>query len=167
MANKSFKGNIPMDYDGMEDVIDSMAGDCRICNHNKRKKKGNLCSGCCFKSNSSYEYADGTKRTRVYPSQKIFGPFGLVNCQDMGKHHFFHFLENRELDFTYPDLPDIDLWKMISKAKCREVGISQRNGRNFQWHIHHENEKYWDDRACNRLLCLNTEHPKFAKQNKH
>jgi len=167
MGNINFKGNGPIDYDGMQKVILSMEGDCRVCNHNEMKMQGTLCPNCCFRSNSVYEYVDGSKRTRVYPSQKIFGQYGLINCPAMGKHAFFHFLDNPEMDFTFPDLPDEDLWGIISKEKAIELGIDPKNGRNFLWHMHHENEKYWDDREINRLLCLNTEHPKFAIQNKH
>lgn len=167
MANINFKGTGPIDYDKIRAVIESMEDDCRICNHNERKIQGKLCQNCCFRSNSVYKYADGSQRTRVYPSKKIFGQYGLINLPALGKHMFFHFLDNEEMQFTHFELPDVDLWDKISKEKAIELGIDPINGKNFLWHIHHENEKYWDDRECNRLLCLNTEHPLFAIQNKH
>ena len=173
MSNINFKGG-PIDYAGIRKVIDSMPRSCRECDWVEMKKQGNLCPNCCMKSNTTY-ITKTSKRPRVYPSQKVFAKFGLINLPAMGKHMFFHFLDNEEMDFIYPPIPDEDLFGNISERLALQVGFDitdkkvrkKENIRFFLWHIHHENEKYWDDSKNNRLLCLNTEHPRFAARSKH
>lgn len=166
MSNINFKGNGSVDYEGIMRLLESMEGDCRICDHAERKRQGNLCPNCCMRSNSVYE-GKTIKRTRVYPSQKVFSQFGLINIPAMGKHTLYHFLDHPELDFTYPPLPDEDLFGTISKDKAVSLGLDPIVGKNFLWHVHHENEEYWNDSKNNKMMCLNTEHPKFAIMNKH
>ena len=166
MANINFKGNGRIDFEGIRALLESMEDDCRICNQAERKREGTLCRNCCMRSNSTYS-GDGSKRTRVYPSQKMFRQFGLINIPAMGKHTLYHFLDHPEMDFTFPVLPDEDLFGKISKQKAISLGLDPVNGKNFLWHIHHENENYWDDSENNKMLCLNTEHPKFAARNRH
>jgi hypothetical protein len=166
MSNINFKGDEPVDFEGILELLRSMEGDCRICDHVERKKQGNLCCNCCMRSNSTYGKGD-SKRSRVYPSSRVFKKFGLINLPAMGKHMLYHFLDHPELNFTYPPLPDEDLFGVISKEKAVSLGLDPEAGKNFLWHIHHENGNYWDDSEDNKMLCLNTEHPKFAARDKH
>ena len=158
MSNINFKGNGPIDFEGIRKFLETMEDDCRICDHAKRKLEGKLCNNCCMRSNSSYD----EKRRRVYPGA-IFKQFGLINLPAMGKHMFFYFLDHEELDFTYPVIPDKDLIENVN----RDVYPNAKNKKYFLWHIHHENEEYWNDSKYNLMLCLNTEHPNFGAKNKH
>lgn len=162
MGNINFKGDSPIDYAGVHVILDNMEDDCRVCNQAKRKEEGILCDRCCMRSNSTYVRKTGEKRSRVCPSTKVFKHFGLINLAAMGKHMFFYFLDNPWLDFTYPELPDEDLFGQVSKEKAIELGLDPKEyGRDFLWHIHHGNREYWNDSKWNLLLCLNTEHMAF------
>ena len=160
-----------INWEEIERIIESRMKDCRTCNLPERKAFGNVCKECPFTTCCWYILADGTRRPRVYPKAEIFGPLGLIHTSAMGKATFFHFLDNREMNFCHLPLPEVDLEGNISEVRAVKLGLdikdkkvkAKYNIKWFVWNIHHENERWWDDRECNRLLCLNTEHKAFAQ----
>lgn len=168
MVNINFKGNGRIDFDGIRNLLESMEDDCRMCDHARKKREGNLCSNCCMGSNSSYD----EERRRVYPGM-AFSQFGLINLPAMGKHTLFWFLDRPWLNFTWPQLPEEDLLGNVSESRAVQLALNLSIKRErdrvkiFLWHIHHESTEYWNDSENNTMLCLNTEHPWFGKKNKH
>jgi len=65
------------------------------------------------------------------------------------KSHLFFFLNNPNLLWTFPELPEYDFLNNH---------ISEKQ---FTWVIHHEDGNHWNDNIWNHILCLNTEHRHF------
>lgn len=153
MSNINFKDG-PINYNGIWSLIkQTNENNCRTCDLDKRKKNNTICEDCPFRFNSSYD-STTRKRTRVYPGNE-FKQFGLKNLPAMGKHTLFYFLDHPELDFIWPELPDEDRFGNISKR------VDPENGKNFLWHLHHKNKKFYDDSKNNLERCLNTEHARI------
>ena len=50
MVNINFKGNGRIDFDGIRNLLESMEDDCRMCDHARKKREGNIGDILYFKT---------------------------------------------------------------------------------------------------------------------
>jgi len=159
MANINFCGENGVDFSGIKGLL---CFDCITCNLYLKFLTDCICSKCPFSSNSTMKDKTTKKnRIRIYPG-KEFKKYGLINLPAMGKHTLFYFLYNEELNFKWPEIPQVDLLENLNK----QYYPLEDNNKKFIWHLHHENGNYWDDSCWNLFLCLNTEHGFFESEHR-
>ncbi len=110
----------------VEGLLSILKEDCIECNDIKK------CSDCIF------FYGNNGMNTRSNIKR-----FGINN---LGKQYLYYFLQNPELNWKLPLIPEEDY-----------LGNNKQN-RKLSWEIHHEDGNHYNDNKWNQILVLNTEH---------
>jgi len=109
---------------------------CINCNIYDKKEKNERCTSCFFKIGS-----DGAETSKILYNTLYKIPIGIP------KPKLFYFLYYPELNFSFPTLPNVDLF-----------GNEKYNRKKWNWVIHHEDGNHYNDNIWNLILLLNIEH---------
>jgi len=137
--------NIKIDIAGIKSLLKP---ECEMCDIHEKIKNKERCKGCIFILNSAQKKG---KPSRIGCSS-ILTKYGILHPNNLGKLHLFFFLHHPELNFQFPDIPEVDIFGNTINDKL------------LQWHIHHINGVHYDDSKDNQLLALNTEHGYLTKK---
>ncbi len=116
------------------DYLKIVKNECITCDVILRHKNKNRCRPCLFKIG-----ADGAETGKIFKEYRV--ELGIP------KSRFFYFAYNTELNWEYPELPDVDIFENKKEGRVK-----------WHWVIHHEDGDHSNDNKWNLCLLLNTEH---------
>lgn len=148
------------DVPGAISLLDPEAKDgkfCAVCNLHEMRNPSVRCKECPFVFSSISKKG---KRARVGMGAK-FLKYGFskqwINKMG-GKCQFYFFIFRPGLNFQYPPLPQQDALGNYNQDNLPDFEVDSERIKELNWHVHHSNGVWYDDRPWNLILMLNTDH---------